>query len=313
MTLYYLKQDDAVFDPCSRMCGCGSHCCAFALQLLCPKMTYESFVKMTIMSDVSNPRGLQPGHQFRQAFPNEKGDDGWSGDELFPDSDKDSDAAMMGSDNDEPTPIHESTRIGQTDTSYSFQLSDDDSSIRQGDASNQKKSKRGKKSTQQPTEGMDASTSKASDKEKSAKEKKSTQQPPEDMDASTSKASDKGKSEKGKKSTQQAPEDMKASTSKASDKADESNQEKSNPDASWKFPNFRERRPRSRKSSVRSQDDSLQSSPPSTASSSRRPSRSRSGSRRRSSTHSQDSLADAFASKWIVILNLYVFPQTMLT
>ena len=127
---------------------------------MCPRLTYETFVKMTILADVSNPRCLQPLNQFRRAFPNEKGDEG-SDSNKDSDSDKDDDVdVMMGDTDEEPTPIHESTRLGQTDdSSYSYQLSDDESSI--PNPNNSTKQDGAEKSEKQQPE---ASTSKSSNK-----------------------------------------------------------------------------------------------------------------------------------------------------
>ena len=115
---------------------------------------------MTILADVSNPRCLQPLNQFRRAFPNEKGDEG-SDSNKDSDSDKDDDVdVMMGDTDEEPTPIHESTRLGQTDdSSYSYQLSDDESSI--PNPNNSTKQDGAEKSEKQQPE---ASTSKSSNK-----------------------------------------------------------------------------------------------------------------------------------------------------
>ena len=85
------------------------------------------------MTDCANPINLQPMHHFRQVFPDEKGDgseDGGYYQDTNSDSDDpfcdDRDDEMMQDFNDVPTPVHESTGLGQTE-SGSFNLHLDDS------------------------------------------------------------------------------------------------------------------------------------------------------------------------------------------
>ena len=106
-----------------------------ALLLMCPDWSYDHVVKNTIMTDCANPINLQPMHQFRKVFADEKGDGSeYDGDDDSNMSDfdpygDDGDDEMMADfteDGPEDPPLHESTGLGQTE-SDSFNLNLEDS------------------------------------------------------------------------------------------------------------------------------------------------------------------------------------------
>ena len=91
--------------------------------LMCPEWRFDHIVKDTVFTDCSAPRNLQPLGHFRKTYPGPKGDN---------DSDDDENNEIGGegtsfgaTDPYESIPLHESTRIGETDeSSMNLHLSD---------------------------------------------------------------------------------------------------------------------------------------------------------------------------------------------
>ena len=96
--------------------------------LLCPEWTFGHIIKNSVFTDCSAPRNLQPLCPFRKAYPGAKGDC----DDDDDDDDDDNDGhenigrSFGAEDPDQPIPLFESTRIGESeDSSMRLNISDD--------------------------------------------------------------------------------------------------------------------------------------------------------------------------------------------
>ena len=82
---------------------------------MCPEWRFDHIVKDTVFTDCSAPRNLQPLGHFRKTYPGPKGDNDSDDDE---NNETGGEGTSFGAtDPYESIPLHESTRIGETDES----------------------------------------------------------------------------------------------------------------------------------------------------------------------------------------------------